>query len=299
MNPENQENFANDSEILLNPNCSEVVWRIKGSSEKYKGTNQLPASFFITEILDVFQEKSMAKDRILAAVPIYVKGDGGPDILEWSFKFAQDIVAGIRDPREIDHPDFEDIFFEHGYDAGVAHHWEPLVTGPRNPGEPLLDAEKHLASINQPKNSRMLAASGGMKRNGAKKRNTNAVVLDAGMKKRLHVVVNGFINTSPKLAPLVHRIGIRGGRVYLYCIGKTWNPGTDDPDPGLEGRTNSGERIENTFARVTVRDEAFTDCTIDWQRPSGQWVSLSSGTLEECLKFAQDDETYFDKEAFA
>jgi len=139
-----------ETPYLLNPNCSEVIWRLKGHSERYKGTNQEPFAVFIEEILEIFSQLGWNKAKILAAEPIYLRGDGGPDTLEWSFKYAQDLVAGIRDPRELDFDeDLDNQIVERGYDKDVSRTWDPLITENRNPNDPLNQAEKLLEQIKQ------------------------------------------------------------------------------------------------------------------------------------------------------
>ncbi len=140
----------NQEPLILNPNCSEVIWRLKGHSKKYEGTNQDPFAVFITEILGIFAELGWSKEKILSAEPIYISGDGGPDTLEWSFKYAQDIVAGDRDPRELEfEEELDDQIVEHGYDEEISKTWKPIVTTPRTPSDPLTNAEKLLNQIMQ------------------------------------------------------------------------------------------------------------------------------------------------------
>ena len=137
-----------ETPFILNPNCSEVVWRLKGSSKKYEGTNQEPFAVFITQILEIFADLGWNKEKILSAEPIYVRGDGGPDTLEWAFKYAQDIVAGDRDPYELEfEEELDDQIVEAGYDAEVSKNWKPMVTTPRNPNDPPTYAEKLLNQI--------------------------------------------------------------------------------------------------------------------------------------------------------
>jgi len=140
----------NEEPFILNPNCSEVVWRIKGHSQKYEGTNQEPFAVFITQILEVFANLGLSKEKILSAEPIYIRGDGGPDTLEWSFKYAQDIVAGDRDPHELEfEEELDDQIVERGYDAEISKNWKPIVKTPRTPNDPLTYAEKLTNQIKQ------------------------------------------------------------------------------------------------------------------------------------------------------
>ena len=136
--------------VFLNPNCSEVIWRLKGRSKRYEGTNQGPFASFIEDILEIFVELQFDTAKVLVAEPIYLRGDGGPDTLEWSFKYAQDLVTRIRDPRELEYEEeLDNQIVEEGYDDEVSRKWDPIVMTPRDQNAPLTDAERLLTQIHQ------------------------------------------------------------------------------------------------------------------------------------------------------
>lgn len=98
--------------------------------------------------------------------------------------------------------------------------------------------------------------------------------------------VSEIIKNSSKLNRVVHRIQIKAGRLYLYHLCEQY--GWDDPDntfikPLIDGRYN-----EFPLARIMI----INSNRLDWQRHNGQWIDLKEDTLEECLKFIEDDDWF-------
>jgi hypothetical protein len=113
--------------ILLNPNCSELVWRLKGQSKEIFGYSDDPKTKFIVQILGTWVTMGWTKDRILTSAEIYVEGFDS-EIFEGGFGYALDLVAGIRDPRELDYErELSDQLYEHGYDAEISKTWKPIL----------------------------------------------------------------------------------------------------------------------------------------------------------------------------
>jgi hypothetical protein len=54
-----------------------------------------------------------------------------------------------------------------------------------------------------------------------------------------------------------------------------------------------GKYLEFLLARITVYDQNGSECTADWLRHTGQWHVLNKGTIEECLKFIEDNQQWF------
>ncbi len=103
--------------------------------------------------------------------------------------------------------------------------------------------------------------------------------------------VKKFISNSKKLSNRINRIDIRGGRIYLYYLYKPfrWNdPKAIFIKPLIDGKYN-----EIIFARITLYDKKGIDCTADWQRHNGQWITLINGSLKECLDYIDDDNQFF------
>ena len=47
------------------------------------------------------------------------------------------------------------------------------------------------------------------------------------------------------------------------------------------------------YARITIYSEKLSNCTLDWQRYNNEWISLYSGTLEECLNKLDANDNWF------
>ena len=95
--------------------------------------------------------------------------------------------------------------------------------------------------------------------------------------------IEAEIEKTSKLRKSVSRIEIRAGRVYLYSLYEQFR---------MEGVTYSvplidGKYLEFISARITLYDKAYRDCSLDWQRHNNQWMTLETGSLEECIQEAE------------
>lgn len=114
------------------------------------------------------------------------------------------------------------------------------------------------------------------------------VQLDRFAKDMLMRRVKEFIASSERLSRIVNRVAVRAGRIYLYHLVEPFLLEGEEVQDLVDGKYN-----EFPFARLTLSDRWGNACTVDWQRPNGQWVSLYKGSLTECLQFIQDDEAWF------
>ncbi|MFQ6094115.1 MAG: hypothetical protein ACE5OR_15840 [bacterium] len=117
------------------------------------------------------------------------------------------------------------------------------------------------------------------------------VQLDRFTKDVLLIRVKEFVASSERLTQVVNRIAIRAGRIYLYHLVKAFIPEGVEVHlikPLIEGKYN-----EFPLARITLYDKKGDKCTVDWQRHTGQWITLHEGSLDECLQFIRDDKTWF------
>jgi hypothetical protein len=115
--------------------------------------------------------------------------------------------------------------------------------------------------------------------------------LDRFTKDMLKDKVQKFIESSERLSQKVNRIEIKAGRIYLYHLVEPFIPKGGKVrwiKPLIEGKY-----LEFPLARITLYDKRGDRCTGDWQRHTGQWISLHKGSLNECLKFIQDDNSWF------
>lgn len=116
------------------------------------------------------------------------------------------------------------------------------------------------------------------------------VKYDANGKAKILKQVQEFISISDKLQPKVSRMDIRGNRIYLYELVEQFRPeGAIFIKPLIDDKY-----LEFPYARITLNNAAATDCTTDWQRHNGQWMSLYSGTLQECLAYVENNDEWFE-----
>ena len=112
---------------------------------------------------------------------------------------------------------------------------------------------------------------------------------DASGKAKILRQVQEFINTSEKLQRKVSHVNMRGNRVYLYELVEQFIPeGAVLIKPLIDGKY-----LEMPYARITIDNEAVTQCTVDWQRHNDQWMSLYSGALQKCLADIDNDNGWF------
>ena len=96
-------------------------------------------------------------------------------------------------------------------------------------------------------------------------------------------IIEAEIEKTSKLRKSVSRIEIRAGRVYLYSLYEQVR---------MEGVTYTvplidGKYLEFISARITLYDKAYLNCSLDWQRPNDQWMTLETGSLVECIQEAE------------
>ncbi len=113
--------------------------------------------------------------------------------------------------------------------------------------------------------------------------------LNAFQKTGLSSEAENFIKKSKKLSESVTRIAVRAGRVYLYQLVEQF--GWDDPKSRFIKPLIDGKYSEFPYARITIYND---ECTTDWQRPNNQWMSLFTGTFQECLQFIDETGGWFE-----
>ena len=113
------------------------------------------------------------------------------------------------------------------------------------------------------------------------------VKLDKKDKKELLDIVNEEIAKTTKLKKDIIRIDIRAGRIYLIS---EWELKGEGP---FINDLKQGDMIEEKYARITLFNKEYTNCTLDWQRHNGQWIVMEEGTLVDCIKEAEKDSRFF------
>jgi hypothetical protein len=96
------------------------------------------------------------------------------------------------------------------------------------------------------------------------------------------------IAKTTKLRKTVSRIEIKSGRVYMYHLFEPSQPeGVIFTVPLIDGKY-----IELPYARITMYASIDDNCSLDWQRHNNQWMTISEGSLEECIQEAEQSEWF-------
>jgi len=93
----------------------------------------------------------------------------------------------------------------------------------------------------------------------------------------------------PKISEKVSRIEMRSNRIYMYELVEQFKPeGAVYIKPLIDGKY-----VEFPYARITLHDNRGDVCTADFQRHTGQWMTLYTGTMAECIDDIENDDTWF------
>ena len=100
--------------------------------------------------------------------------------------------------------------------------------------------------------------------------------------------VEAEIAKTTKVKKAISRISYKSGRIYLYYLFEPQKvEGVVFTVPLIDGKY-----IEYPYARITIYDTAYSDCSLDWQRHNKQWMTLEEGSLEECIQKAELSEWF-------
>ena len=92
-----------------------------------------------------------------------------------------------------------------------------------------------------------------------------------------------------KLSQKVSKLHIRTNYIYMYEMVEQFVPeGVVLIKPLIDGKY-----LEYPYARITLNDKRGDNCTADCQRHTGQWMTLYTGTLDECINSIEEDDAWF------
>ncbi|MDR0911168.1 MAG: hypothetical protein LBM96_01035 [Methanobrevibacter sp.] len=96
-------------------------------------------------------------------------------------------------------------------------------------------------------------------------------------KEELMEIVESEIQKYDKLKEDIDRINIRAGRIYFYYHVEL----TEDREyaEGLE----KGDILEYGYGRITIFDNEYNNCSLDWLRHTGKWFPIFDGNLKQCI----------------
>ena len=101
--------------------------------------------------------------------------------------------------------------------------------------------------------------------------------------------VKELIIKMPKLSKKVSKIDMRANRIYMHELVEQFMPeGTVLIKPLIDGKY-----LEYPYARITFNDTQGNNCTADYQRHTGQWMTMHTGSLEECINNVEEDNFWF------
>ncbi|MDR3290906.1 MAG: hypothetical protein LBT10_02025 [Methanobrevibacter sp.] len=103
---------------------------------------------------------------------------------------------------------------------------------------------------------------------------------------KIEAIVSEEIEKMEKLKNDVARIHIRAGRVYFYSR-KEAEEGKAYIVPVVDGKY-----LEFMYGRITIWDNEFKKCSLDWQRHNDKWIELDKGTLTECIRKMENNDWF-------
>jgi hypothetical protein len=102
--------------------------------------------------------------------------------------------------------------------------------------------------------------------------------------------VADFVEKTVKLKENLSRIVVRAGRVYIY---KLFEPAITEAEGVVFTKPLiDGKYLEFLYLPITLYNRNYTDCSLDFQRHTGQWMTIDNGTLEECLMKAEENDWF-------
>jgi hypothetical protein len=107
-------------------------------------------------------------------------------------------------------------------------------------------------------------------------------------KKMLKEKVEAEIEKTSKIKGAVSRIAIKAGRIYLFSLYEpSITEGVIFTVPLIDGKY-----LELIFARITLYDKTYKTCTLDWQRYNNEWMTIDEGSLEDCIRIAEQSDWF-------
>jgi len=111
----------------------------------------------------------------------------------------------------------------------------------------------------------------------------------ADEKEQMLVKVREKVGNLSKLSQRISKINMRANRIYLYELVEQFMPdGAVFTNPLIDDKY-----AEFPYARITLKDKRGDNSTVDWQRHNNQWMTLFTGTLDDCLSSIEEDNEWF------
>jgi hypothetical protein len=97
-------------------------------------------------------------------------------------------------------------------------------------------------------------------------------------KNEIESIVHDAIEKTEKLKKDIARIHVRAGRVYFY-FHKQAKEDVEYVVPLINGKY-----LEFIYGRITIFDNKFEHCSLDWERHNNKWEEMEKGSLIGCIK---------------
>ncbi|MDR0814325.1 MAG: hypothetical protein LBN37_01080 [Bacteroidales bacterium] len=109
-------------------------------------------------------------------------------------------------------------------------------------------------------------------------------------KAEIKKIVEAEIEKTTKLKAAVSRTLVKAGRVYLFNL---YEPFRQEGDVFTKPLID-GKYFEFPLARITIYDKSavYSHCSLDWQRHTGEWITIDKGTLTECIQIAETNDWF-------
>jgi hypothetical protein len=98
-------------------------------------------------------------------------------------------------------------------------------------------------------------------------------------KEKIESVVSVEIEKTEKLKNDVAVFKIKACRLYFY-----FHKELEEGQLFYTGTLIDDKHTEHIYGRITIWDNEFKNCSLDWQRHNNQWIEMDEGTLVECIE---------------
>jgi hypothetical protein len=100
---------------------------------------------------------------------------------------------------------------------------------------------------------------------------------------KIERIVKNEIEKTEKLKKDVARIQIKAGRIYFYSRKEA------EESKKYVVSLIDGKYLEFMYGRITIFDNEFKDCSLDWQRHNNSWEEMAKGSLVRCIYEMEED----------
>jgi predicted nuclease with TOPRIM domain len=100
--------------------------------------------------------------------------------------------------------------------------------------------------------------------------------------------VRRYIDEYKLLRERTKRVEVKAGRIYLYEFHEIRKNYGELTKPLIDKKY-----VEMPFARITIYDKKYEDCSAEYQQYNGKWVIMTEGLLGDCIKYIEENGASF------